>query len=383
VAIDHAQATGDADRVARLVASLIIRAYGSGRVDTVRRWLGWFEERGLVERYPPVAVLGAWVQALVGRAAAAARWADAAEHPVAAAASDARTPPDGSTMDSYRAMLRGLLCRDGVDRMRADAEAALAGLSPASPWRATALLLAGIARLLNDQADQADAILASAVDIGSGTSAATVTAVVERSIVAIQRNDWAQAETLAEQALGIVRAGSLDNLIVSSLVYAVAARTALHRRDVSAAREYLARAARLRPLLTYAIPFLAVQTLLELGRAHLALDDVAGARAVLWQARDILRLRPDLGKLPAQVEDLWSRLDLDRRVGHGASSLTPAELRLLPLLATHLTFREIGQRLYLSQHTAKSHASSIYRKLGATSRSQAVQQLQQIGLLEA
>jgi LuxR family maltose regulon positive regulatory protein len=383
VAIDHAQAAGDADRVARLVASLIIQAYGSGRVDTVSRWLGWFEERGLVEHYPPVAVLGAWIQALVGRAAAAARWADAAEHPVAAAASNARTPPDGSTMDSYLAMLRGLLCRDGADRMRADAEAALAGLSPTSPWRATALLLAGIARLLDDQADQADAVLASAVDIGSGTSAATVTAVVERGIVAIQRNDWAQAETLAEQALGIVQAGSLDNLIVSSLVYAVAARTALHRGDVSAARDYLARAARLRPLLTYAIPFLAVQTLLELGRAYLALDDVAGAKAVLWQAREVLRLRPDLGNLPARVEDLSSRLDLDRRVGHGASSLTPAELRLLPLLATHLTFREIGQRMYLSHHTAKSHAGSIYRKLGAASRGQAVQRLQQIGLLDA
>jgi LuxR family maltose regulon positive regulatory protein len=194
------------------------------------------------------------------------------------------------------------------------------------------------------------------------------------------RNDWAKAETLTEQALGIVQAGSLDNLIVSSLVYAVAARTALHRGDMPTARDYLARAARLRPLLTDAIPFLAVQTLLELGRAYLALDDVAGVRAVLWQAREVLQVRPDLGILPAQVEDLWSRLDLDRRVGHGASSLTPAELRLLPLLATHLTFREIGQRLYLSQHTAKSHAGSIYRKLGATSRSQAVQQLQQIGL---
>jgi LuxR family transcriptional regulator, maltose regulon positive regulatory protein len=284
-------------------------------------------------------------------------------------------------MDSYLAMLHGLLCRDGADRMRADAEAALAGLSPTSPWRATALLLAGIAGLLDDQADEADAVLASAVDISSGTSAATVTAVVERGIVAIQRNDWAQAETLAEQALAIVQAGSLDNLIVSSLVYAVAARTVLHRGEVSAAKGHLARAARLRPLLTYAIPFLAVQALLELGRAYLALDDVAGVRAVLWQAREVMRLRPDLGILPAQLEDLSSRLDLDRRVGHGASSLTPAELRLLPLLATHLTFPEIGQRLYLSKHTVKTQAISVYRKLGATSRSQAVQQLQEIGLL--
>ena len=66
-AIDHAQAAGDADRVARLVATLGRPTYAAGRVDTVRRWLAWLEERGLVDRYPQVAVLGAWVQALVGR----------------------------------------------------------------------------------------------------------------------------------------------------------------------------------------------------------------------------------------------------------------------------------------------------------------------------
>jgi LuxR family transcriptional regulator, maltose regulon positive regulatory protein len=65
----------------------------------------------------------------------------------------------------------------------------------------------------------------------------------------------------------------------------------------------------------------------------------------------------------------------------GASSLSAAELRLLPLLATHLTFREIGQRLYLSHNTVKTQAISIYRKLGASSRGQAVRRVQEIGLL--
>jgi DNA-binding CsgD family transcriptional regulator len=59
-----------------------------------------------------------------------------------------------------------------------------------------------------------------------------------------------------------------------------------------------------------------------------------------------------------------------------------AELRLVPQLVTHLNFLEIGQRLYISKHTAKSQAASIYRKLGASSRSEAVQRLQEIGLLE-
>jgi LuxR family transcriptional regulator, maltose regulon positive regulatory protein len=69
------------------------------------------------------------------------------------------------------------------------------------------------------------------------------------------------------------------------------------------------------------------------------------------------------------------------QVGRGASSLSTAELRLLPLLATHLSFPEIGQRLYVSRNTVKTQAVSIYRKLGTSSRSEAVQRLREIGLL--
>jgi LuxR family maltose regulon positive regulatory protein len=376
-AIDHAQAAGDTDRVARLVWKLAMPAYGAGRVDTTRRWFGWFEDHGLLGRYPEVAVLGAWLQALVGEPAAAERWADAAEHgPVAG------TLPDGSTTQSYLAMLRALLCRDGVDRMRADVQAALAELSPASQWRPTALLLEGICYLLAGEADRADPVLARAVEVATeaGALPVAVIALAERSLLAIQGRDWKQAATLAEQASGVVQAGGLDGYVASALVHAVAARVAVHQGDVPRVQQQLARATRLRPLLTYALPYLAVQTLLELGRACLAVDDAAGARVMLRQARDVVRRRPDLGVLPDQVEELRSKLDISRGGMAGVSSLTTAELRLLPLLATHLTFAEIGERLYLSKHTVKTQAVSFYRKLGVSSRGQAVQRARQLGL---
>jgi LuxR family maltose regulon positive regulatory protein len=384
-AIDYAQSAGDHDRVARLVAALGQPAYAAGRVDTARRWLDWFERQGLVEQYPPVATLGAWLQALVGRPTAAERWAGAAEQPLTDADAGRQTPPDGSTMASHLAMLRGLLCRDGIAAMRADAEEALAGLRPASPWRPTALVLAGAGALLDGQADEADAILANAFEFAMETGAmpAAATALAERCLLAMQRNDWAAVQTLAERAVKVVAAGDLEDYIMSALVHAVAARVALQRGAPLAAREHLARAARLRPLLTYAIPHLTVQTLLELARGYLAMHDTAGAGAVLRQARDVLQLRPDLGDLPGQVAEVWAGLDRARGASGGASSLTTAELRLLPLLATHLTLAEIGDRLYVSKHTVKTQAISIYRKLGISSRSQAVERLQEIGLLSA
>jgi LuxR family maltose regulon positive regulatory protein len=64
-------------------------------------------------------------------------------------------------------------------------------------------------------------------------------------------------------------------------------------------------------------------------------------------------------------------------------SLTEAERRLLPYLATHLTFPEIASRLFISRNTVKSEAISLYRKLGASSRSEAIERAVDVGLLES
>jgi ATP/maltotriose-dependent transcriptional regulator MalT len=66
-----------------------------------------------------------------------------------------------------------------------------------------------------------------------------------------------------------------------------------------------------------------------------------------------------------------------------AASLTAAELRLLPFLATYLSFQEIGERLYISRHTVKKEAISAYRKLRVSSRSEAVERAVELGLIEA
>jgi LuxR family transcriptional regulator, maltose regulon positive regulatory protein len=377
LAIDHAQAAGDADQVARLVESIAFPAYASGRAQTARRWFQWFEDQGLMERYPLIAIQGAFLQVLAGQPEDIERWA-AAEHGLGA-----RPFAKSSTMEPWMALLRALLCRDGVDQMRADAQAAVAGLASGSPWWTTALLLEGVADVLAGEADRADLILAQAAEVAIhvGALPAASAALAQRALVVIDRHDWMQAEMLAERALGIARVGQLSEYEMSPLIHAVAARTALHHGDIPQAQDHLARAAHLRPRLTAAMPHRAVQTLLELARVHLELSDVAGARHLLREARDILWQRPRLGLLPTRADQLQSQLDTLRETPASAPRLSTAELRLLPLLSTHLTFPEMSQRLYLSPHTVKSQAMSVYRKLGVSSRSQAIQRLQQTGLL--
>jgi len=84
---------------------------------------------------------------------------------------------------------------------------------------------------------------------------------------------------------------------VTPLVCAVQAHAALHGGDVPAAHQNPVRAQRLRPLLTYAIPHVAVQARLELARVHLAVADLAGARTLMREVDEVLRHRPDLGTL--------------------------------------------------------------------------------------
>ena len=150
----------------------------------------------------------------------------------------------------------------------------------------------------------------------------------------------------------MLRRAGIEESYATPLVCAVQARAALHRGDVPAARQELVSAQRLRHLLTYAMPHLAVQARIELTRVHLALADLAGARTLMREIDEMLQRRPGLGTLVGEAQALRARLSEERGPSApGASSLTAAELRLLPLLATHLSFPEIAAELFLSpQH---------------------------------
>jgi LuxR family maltose regulon positive regulatory protein len=202
-------------------------------------------------------------------------------------------------------------------------------------------------------------------------------------LLAIARGDWSQAEVLAGRARSAFRRAGLEESYVTPLSSAVHARIAMHRGDAPAAQQELVTAQRLRPELTYAMPHLAVQARIELARVHLALADLAGARTLMREIDEVLARRPGLGTLVGEAGALRARLATERGSSvPGASALTAAELRLLPLLSTHLSAAEIAAELVLSRHTIKSRMKSLYRKLDASTRSQAVARARDVGLLE-
>jgi LuxR family maltose regulon positive regulatory protein len=378
-AIDQAYLAGDTQRFGRLVLDVMQQVWASGRIDTVEHWMRRLGGRTPEPHTPAMVAHGALIFALLGRPGDTERWAAVAE-----SLPTTGTLPDGSTVEATMAYLRANLCREGPAMMREDAAAALSGLGPASPYRATMLHTVGLSYLLEGDLERADASFAHAFDLATSIETSPVAALVltEQFLVAAERNEWSAAESLIKRSLEIVGRGPYDEYWTSALVFAAAARGAAHRGEMPEAREYARRAARLRPLLTYALPVVSVQALVELARAYLALVDPSGARAVLEQTRSILQQRPELGELAATVQRLEDRVgQITAARPLGASSLTAAELRLVPLLPTHLTYPEIGERLFISRHTVKTHAGSVYRKLGASSRAEAVERIVELGLV--
>jgi LuxR family transcriptional regulator, maltose regulon positive regulatory protein len=288
-AIAYAQEAGDVDRVARLVEYCAHPAYESGRVTTVQSWLGWVDAHGALDRHPAVAALGALAAAVHGRPAEADRLADAAER----GRSHRVGPlPDGSpSIDAWLALLRAVRCRRGLARMRADADLAVRTLARSSSFWPSATLCLAIAQWLAGEVDQADDLLGDVAEEGVelGGPEAAAAALGARAAIAIERGAWVQAEELVNRAVRVVDRSRLGEYPSSALVYAVAARVALHRGEDTRAQQHLAQAQRLRSQLTCALPWWAVETRLELARAYLTTADAGGARTML---REVAARRP-------------------------------------------------------------------------------------------
>jgi LuxR family transcriptional regulator, maltose regulon positive regulatory protein len=380
-ALEYSMAAGDVGAAAGLAEKLVVPAHRQGRVPTVQRWLGWLEDRGGVEEHPMAAVLAALFCALTGRPVEAERWADAVDR--WQYADPAR--PDDPSVEAWAAIMRAFLCRRGAEQMRADADEAVRSFAAQSFVTPAPAFLQGIARILCGDLDGGDASLEDGVGVGEdvGAHEDVALALCERSLLAIARRDWGRADVFADQAAAVLRRAGIEESYATPLACAVQARTAMHRGDVPAARQQLVGAQRLRHLLTYALPYFAVQVRIELIRVHLALADLAGARTLMREVDGLLRRRPGLGNLAGEARVLRARLSKERgSSAPGASALSGAELRLLPLLSTHLSFPEIAEELFVSRNTIKSQAVSIYRKVGAASRSQAVARSRELGLLE-
>jgi LuxR family transcriptional regulator, maltose regulon positive regulatory protein len=380
MAIEHAQIAGDVNRTAALFSVYGLDVGWSGRVERMDGWLEWLAARAPRDRYPVVAFFGTWINLLFGRERDAAL--------SAAVAQDARVAgpmPDGSSHEAWVFVLRAAMCRHGVDAMEKDARLAIETLEPYSPWQPTASLLLGIAFMLSGDLDEADRCLADATETGEGHNSLITLALAsaERAFIAILQGRWDDAAAWAARACDLADLEPVRPFAAHGPAHVAAARVARHRGDTEAALAHLAIVEESLPALNGALPYLAIQVRLMFARCALALGDEELTRRRLDEISELIRRSGtgSLEKLARSADEVRDQLTAAEHKVAKDLRLTGAELRLLPLLSTQLTFREIGEQLHLSQHTVKAEAISIYRKLGETSRSRAIERSRSMGLL--
>ncbi len=376
-AIRHMLAAGRPDHAAALIETHHLRHLtGSPLGQVVARWLADLPVPTIL-RSPALLLIGGAVAGLQGRR-------DEMEKAIgmALALPDGGPLPDGSaSAEAEAAVLRGVLVFGDLDRGVRCARHALEVESAASPWRPLVVSSLGRWRLYTEGAtDEALALLeqASALTAEPGRMLAThlnAPAVVAQARLERGEHDAADAAVReAQQRRQAARAAPYPQ---SALGWAATAQVHReHGRLDEAVRDAEAAVRAVADLAPDGDPaFLSLPCFLELARVRAQQGDAAGAREQLDRARERLAASPGPGRFTE-----WLRAAAPRDPVAG-EELSERELAVLRLLPEPLTLREIGRELFVSHNTVKSHTRTIYAKLGATSRDEAVAAARGAGLL--
>jgi LuxR family transcriptional regulator, maltose regulon positive regulatory protein len=252
-----------------------------------------------------------------------------------------------------------------------------------APWHAVAVNVEGGCRCWQGDFAGAEPVLERGIALARATGVMPmpeVFALGHLALIAGEKGAWDRAEQLVGDALALAARSRLQEHWACSTAHTV--RGCAPSLDADEAVASLRRGAEL--ALRGAGQLDIAHSLVALAGGERRTGDPDAARRALDKAREILAGCPDPGILPAMIRPLERpprgpaappRPDADPQ------ELSERELAVLRLLPTGLSQREIGAELYVSLNTVKTHSRGIFRKLGVTTRDQAVQRARQIGLL--
>jgi LuxR family maltose regulon positive regulatory protein len=380
-AIRHARAAGDLGRTGTLVWAGVPGCISTGRTDRLAAWLADLDD-GQIRSDPWLTLAAAWLGLQTGEPDRMTRWILAAE---------AHAGPGWTTRiasDEYAACLAAIHVVVGDFGLEGSIElcrGAQLGLPRDSGFRAAAFLNEGVALTLTHQFQEGRASLQQAEHLGRALGAPIIEANAQawQGVLAVLTDDWPHGAPLLERAGALVRRHRLERLATSATSVSALALLQAARGSRDEARLTLEAARRLTSRVSQIAPWFAVAGPLVQARAAILLGDGALARTLCSEARDHMSSELAgtlLSDFLADTEAMLRTLQAD---GVSAAALTAAELRVLQFLPSRLTFQQIGEHLFLSQTTIKTHAQAIYRKLGTSSRDEAVARAQSLGLVES
>jgi LuxR family transcriptional regulator, maltose regulon positive regulatory protein len=376
-AVRHAIAARDFERAADLVLVHVVELVFHGQVDLLGHRIELLGDDA-VDRSPAAAVATAWYGLATGDAPLVRR----------AAAAAAQADPDGRLADGSPSatvaltMVRAMAGLEGVPGVMRDTTIVrAAGDAGSNSWWPLATLVLGTAHSMLGDDDLARGLLESSLASIGDAPAFEACALAHLALLDLRNGDLTNAEREADRATAIAERHQLAGVTlvlpafaIAALAFARAGRAADAEHAAAVASAMLERLGRLSPRTRLLCN-------LVLAQAALASGDRATARLRASSAEADRCIDGTATQLNDELDELVRQLDIGQDCLDYGLQLSPAELRVLSYLPTNLSLQEIADQLIVSRNTAKTHSVSIYRKLGAATRSEAVELARQMGIL--
>jgi LuxR family transcriptional regulator, maltose regulon positive regulatory protein len=376
-AINHAIEGEALTRAGKLLWEAYPEHSSRGRQANIKRWLDRIGPDG-VNSDPYLSLVSAYDA--VGRGASGE-----VDHWAAISRELAAGMEHSAARDELLAALRLLkaaLAREGVKAMVEDARASAELFSGASPWISMCSLLEGVGLHLQGQRDRARLRLSEGARRAAVVSPTIqVLCLAQLVLLAIEDEDWQAAEVLASQARAQLKRSGIDGYSVMTLGVATSSLACTLTGQPERAASDLRRGLKLLDQLQDFAPWYVVEARVVLARTAVRLDDAPLAARLLEEATRLLRQTPDAVVLGEWIEDTQAAVETVS--GSRVTDLTPAELRVLQYMPTHLSFSEIAEAIFVSANTVKTQAQGVYRKLGVSSRRGAVDEARRVGLIDS
>jgi LuxR family maltose regulon positive regulatory protein len=379
-AIRHAIAAADYQGAGALIARHWFRYATAGQLVSLERWLEALPE-DLINHDAPLVMVKARLCAICGRGEESKRWLEVAE----SIPYEGQLPDGSASVASEAALIRAFYGFGGVKSMvEAAARSAELESGQNSPWRmAAAKMVVGHTSYLSGDISTArksaeEALAMITVDQPLWRIGALYTL----SLVAADEGRLEEAESLAREGRALVDRFGLQGIPQSTWPSIALGRVLAEHGKLGEAQTELERALSARRKVSGLSPWPTLLGLLALARVRSARGDRAGARPLLDEARNIVKAYPDAGIFPALIERQERELNKRRRRETPLSEeLTDRELAVLRLFDGERSLRQIAQSLYVSVNTVKTHVKSIYRKLGVSSREEALERARERALI--
>jgi LuxR family maltose regulon positive regulatory protein len=251
----------------------------------------------------------------------------------------------------------------------------------AARWRPIVTNALGMTAYWSGQTDKAIESFRETVAAGKvvGNHTAAIYALGYLAAISAERAEYSEARHLVHSALSLARRHDLDEHWVTVMVHYAAGECARAQEDLIGARAAigrglgLARRGGLRLDTVYGL-----LALFQLARAE---GDRAEAAELYGRAERQLAACAEPGILRDRFERVQRVAARPSRARPEADELSERELAVLRLMPSQLSLREIGDELYVSFNTAKTHARNIYAKLRVSSRANAVKRARELHLL--